>query len=163
VIKDYEDVTAYTLDRGEEESLLATQNECTFIWSNKEGWPVGVIMSFVFVDGRFWLTSSGQRKRVAAVQRDNRVAVVVTSKGTELGANRTVTYKGRCAVHRDDNTKAWFYLVLAKALHADDHAAAERFISLLDSPRRVVLEVVPNERIGFDGTKMRKATALSCL
>jgi hypothetical protein len=60
---DYEDVTMYTLDADVEEQLLLTHNECTFIWSNKEGWPVGVIMSYVWRKGRFWLTASGQRAR----------------------------------------------------------------------------------------------------
>ena len=44
---DYEDVTVYTLESEDEERLLNLQNECTFIWANKEGWPVGVIMSYV--------------------------------------------------------------------------------------------------------------------
>ena len=161
MIEDYEDVTGYGLDDTDEAMLLAAQNECTFIWSNREGWPVGVIMSYVFVDGRFWLTASGQRKRVAAVERDDRVAVVVTSKGTHLGPNRTVTYKGRCSIRRDEETKAWFYSALARALRPDDPAGARRFALFLDSPRRVILEVEPAEQIGFDGGKMRQATASS--
>ena len=43
----YEDVTVYTLDNEDEERMLKLQTECTFIWANKEGWPVGVIMSYV--------------------------------------------------------------------------------------------------------------------
>ncbi len=161
MIENYEDVTGFRLDGDDEGMLLATQNECTFIWSNREAWPVGVMMSYVFVDGRFWLTASGQRKRVAAVERDDRVAVVVTSKGTDLGPNRTVTYKGRCRVRRDEETKAWFYPALAGALRPDDPAGARRFALFLDSPRRVILEVEPAERIGFDGRKMRQATESS--
>src|SRR4051794_29313722 len=34
---DYEDVTMYTLDADVEERLLLAHNECTFIWSNREG------------------------------------------------------------------------------------------------------------------------------
>ena len=155
---DYEDVTVYPLDPAEEAALLATQRECTFVWANQEGWPVGVTMSYVFVDGRFWLTASGQRKRIAAVRRDGRVSVVVSSVGTTLPLNRTVTYKGRCHVHDDDATRRWFYPVLAAALHPHDAHRAEVFAELLDSPRRVVLEVEPVQRIGFDGTKMSAAT-----
>ena len=65
--------------------MLALQKECTFIWSNKKGWPVGVIMSYVFRDGKFWLTASSQRARMSAVQRDPRVCIVVTSTGTDMG------------------------------------------------------------------------------
>lgn len=155
---DYEDVTRYPLDGDDEAALLATQRECTFVWSNREGWPVGVTMSFVFTDGRFWLTASGQRARVAAVRRDERVAIVVSSAGTALPANRTVTYTGRCRVHEDAATRAWFYPVLADALHPDDAERAAVFAGFLDSPRRVVLEVEPAQRIGFDGVKMSAAT-----
>jgi hypothetical protein len=35
----YEDVTLYPLDAEVESELLLAHNECTFIWSNKEGWP----------------------------------------------------------------------------------------------------------------------------
>ncbi|MCY4433878.1 MAG: hypothetical protein OXE45_09410, partial [bacterium] len=58
---DYEDVTGWWLDSDDEEAMLAAQTECTFIWANKEGWPVGVIMSFIWRQGRFWLTASSQR------------------------------------------------------------------------------------------------------
>jgi len=34
---DYEDVTVYTLEDVAEEKMLQMQNECTFIWANKEG------------------------------------------------------------------------------------------------------------------------------
>ena len=50
--------------------MLAAQTECTFIWANKEGWPVGVIMSFIWRRGRFWLTATSQRARIHAVRRD---------------------------------------------------------------------------------------------
>ena len=49
----YEDVTVYTLDNEDEERMLKLQTECTFIWANKEGWPVGVIMSYVWAKGCF--------------------------------------------------------------------------------------------------------------
>jgi Pyridoxamine 5'-phosphate oxidase len=157
--ENYEDVTVYGLDDDDEAKLLGAQNECTFIWSNKEGWPVGVIMSYVFVDGRFWLTASSQRARISAVQRDPRVCVVVTSTGSSLPRNKTVTYKGTCTVHDDDAVKAWFYPALATAIMGDDVVRRDAFAEFLDSPRRVVLEVEPTQRIGYDGQKMGTATS----
>jgi general stress protein 26 len=157
--ENYEDVTVYGLDEDDENELLDAQNECTFIWSNKEGWPVGVIMSYVFHDGRFWLTASRQRKRIAAVERDPRVCIVVTSTGSLMPRNKTVTYKGTCTVHDDQATKDWFYPALSKAIMRDDAERAASFQSFLDSPRRVILEVEPTQRIGYDGAKMGKATA----
>lgn len=156
--ENYEDVTVFGLDQSDEEKLLLAHNECTFIWSNKEGWPVGVIMSYVWRNGKFWLTASGQRLRIAAVRRDPRVSIVVTSTGSPLPRNKTVTYKGTCRVLDDAETKAWFYPELAAALRPDPEGQA-MFVKFLDSPRRVILEIEPTQRIGYDGAKMGKATA----
>ncbi len=149
----YEDVTKYGLDDDDELTLLNAQVECTFIWSNKEGWPVGVIMSYVFHDGRFWLTASSQRARIHAVRRDPRVCVVVTSTGTAAGPNKTVTYKGTCTIHDDRETKDWYYPALSEHLFGPGERA-DNFVQFLDSPRRVVLEITPTQRIGYDGKKM---------
>jgi general stress protein 26 len=157
--ENYEDVTVYGLDDNVEAEMLDAQNECTFIWSNKEGWPVGVIMSYVFRDGRFWLTASSQRARISAVRRDPRVCIVVTSTGSKMQRNRTVTYKGTCTVHDDQATKDWFYPALALAIRPDDQEGRDLFARFLDSPRRVILEVEPTQRIGYDGAKMGQATA----
>ena len=57
----YEDVTVYTLDNEDEERMLKLQTECTFIWANKEGWPVGVIISYVWAKGWFWVSLTSHR------------------------------------------------------------------------------------------------------
>lgn len=161
--ENYEDVTVYDLDTDVEEQLLLAHNECTFIWANSEGWPVGVIMSYVWHDGRFWLTASSQRARISAVRRDPRVCIVVTSTGSPLPRNKAVTWKGMCTIHDDDQTKAWFYPALAAAIRPgespEEVKGREAFAKFLDSPRRVILEVEPTQRIGYDGAKMGKATA----
>lgn len=157
-ISDYEDVTVYTLEDDDELEMLDLQNELTFMWANKEGWPVGVIMSYVFHDGRFWLTASSQRARISAVRRDPRVSVCVTSAGTSMRSGRTVTYKGHCTIHDDRETKDWYYRALAQKLYGGDPERADYFEQFLDSPRRVVLEITPTDRIGYDGRKMGKAT-----
>jgi general stress protein 26 len=156
--RDYEDVTKYGLDQASEADLLARQIECTFIWSNSEGHPLGVIMNYVFRDGRFWLTASSQRARVPAVRRDPRVSVVVTSRGSGITTSKSLTYKGHCVVHEDEATKTWFYPALAAAVRPGDPDAAAAFVRHLDSPRLVVLEVVPEGRIGFDSTQMWRDT-----
>jgi nitroimidazol reductase NimA-like FMN-containing flavoprotein (pyridoxamine 5'-phosphate oxidase superfamily) len=158
----HEDVTVYTLDDSAEERLLREQNECVFIWANKEGWPVGVVMSYVFREGSFWLTASGQRRRIAAVRRDPRVSIAVSSKGTSIAHAQTVTYKGRCTVHDDEATKAWFYPALVDVIRAgESEAYKQHYVEVLDSPRRVILQVEPTTRIGFDGSKMHRATVES--
>ena len=92
-IKDYEDVSVYGLDADQEAELLTQQNECTFCWTTRDGSPMAVIMSHVYHRGRF--LADGQRKRVPAVRRDGRVAVVIASSATDIGAGRAVSYKDR--------------------------------------------------------------------
>lgn len=156
---DYEDVTQYDLDASDEEQLLLSHNECTFIWANKEGWPVGVIMSYVWRKGRFWLTASSQRARMYAIKRDPRCCIVVTSTGSPMPRNKAITWKGICTLHDSREIKDWFYPELSAALRPDSEEAQRQFTQFLDSPRRLVMEVEPTQRIGYDGAKMGKATA----
>jgi nitroimidazol reductase NimA-like FMN-containing flavoprotein (pyridoxamine 5'-phosphate oxidase superfamily) len=152
-VENYERVSIYALDGADREALLAAHAECTFNWSTRDGWPIGVIMSYLWRDGRFWLTAGAHRHRIEAVRRDPRVSVVVTSTGTRQPAGRSITAKGRCRVHEDAATKAWFYPAFARHLYPDE-AAAREFAAKLDSPLRVVLEVVPEKWITYDGVKM---------
>jgi general stress protein 26 len=152
--RDWEDVRAYTLAQEQEAELLARQTECTFIWLGKDGHPMGVVMNYLPQGGRLWLTATAGRPRIAAVRRDPRVSIAITSKGSGIGVSRSLTYKGTCLVRDDDETKAWFYPAFAARLRPDDPAKAASFAAHLDSPGRVVLEVVPEGRIGFDSAKM---------
>jgi general stress protein 26 len=158
-IKDYEDVTVYGLDAAREAELIEQQNECTFVWVTRDGSPMAVIMSYLLKDGKFWMTASGQRKRIPAIRRDPRVVVVITSPGTNLGSGKTVTYKGEARVLDDAETKAWFYPALAERLMSKwGPERVDEFAHMLDSPRRVIIEITPTTRVGYDGDKMRQAT-----
>jgi general stress protein 26 len=150
---DFERVSIYPVDADVKEKLLSTQIECVFNWATREGWPMGVIMSCLWHDGRMWLTAGAQRHRVAAIRRDPRCSIVVTSTGTELGPGKTVTIKGRCVVHEDEETKRWFYPAFASHLNPDPDAA-KTFAEMLDSPLRVILEVLPEKFITYDAIKM---------
>lgn len=149
----YEEVADLTLADEDRERLLATQNECVFMWRMKDGWPLGVVMSYVWRDGKIWLTASSQRPRIRSIERDNRVSVAVSSLGTGMPP-ATVTVRGRCAILSDAETKAWFYPALAAALIPKNATMQAAFVKMLDSPRRVILRVTPEKFITFDGRKM---------
>ena len=117
-MKDYEEVSDLTLGSEDREKLLRAQNECVFTWRRSDGWPVGVVMSYVWRDSKVWLTASRQRPRVAAVRRDDRVSVAVSSAGTKMPP-ATITIRGRCQIFDDAATKRWFYPALAAALVPD--------------------------------------------
>jgi general stress protein 26 len=150
----YEDVSVFALDDTREQTLLDTQTECCFMWSTSVGDPVGVIMNFVAHDGRFWLTCTRRRKRVPAIEARPRVAIAISSRGTNIGISQTVTYKGNAVVHDDEQTKAWFYPVLAARVRPESASQQEAFVHHLDTPGRVVIEIIPDARIGFDAENM---------
>jgi general stress protein 26 len=153
-VDSYEDVSMFALASEREAMLLATQTECCFMWCTSAGDPVGVIMNYVHHDGRFWLTCTRRRKRVPAVEARPRVAIAVSSRGTDIGISQAVTYKGNAIVHDDESTKAWLYRALAEKVRPGDTAKQDAFVAHLDSPGRVVIEIVPDARIGFDSEAM---------
>lgn len=153
-VDSYEDVARFGLDDAREQALHAAQTECTFLWSTAEGDPVGVIMNYLLHDGRFWLTCTRRRKRVAAVEARPNVAIVVSSRGTDIGVSQSVTWKGRATVHEDEAVKAWFYPALAARVRPESEDQQGAFVEHLDTPGRVVIEVVPTTRIGFDAERM---------
>jgi general stress protein 26 len=155
-VDSYEDVSTFHLDDDREQSLLDAQTECTFMWSTKDGDPVGVIMNFVVHEDRFWVTCTRRRKRVAAVEARPRVAIAITSRGTDIGVSQAVTYKGDAIVHDDEATKAWFYPALAAKVRPESQERQDAFVHHLDTPGRVVIEIRPTDRIGFDSEAMFK-------
>jgi hypothetical protein len=85
-VDSYEDVSMFALAGEREQTLLDTQTECTFMWTTRDGDPVGVIMNFVAHDGRIWVTCTRRRKRVAAVEARHGVpaAVMIEDSMTAL-------------------------------------------------------------------------------
>lgn len=153
-LDNYEKVSIYRLDADLQETLLSKARECVFNWCTRDEWPMGVIMSCLWKDGRMWLTAGAHRHRISAVRRNPKVSVVVTSTGTDMGPGKTATIKGTCIVHEDHETKSWFYSEFTRHLGAD-----ASFEAMLDSPLRVVLEVTPEKFVTYDGAKMFAHTA----
>jgi general stress protein 26 len=150
----YEDVSQFTLSGAREQALLDKQTECTFMWTTSAGDPVGVVMNFVHTDGAFWLTCTRRRKRVPAVEARPRVAVAISSRGTDIGISQAVTYKGDAHVLDDPETLQWMYKTLAAKVRPGDPVKQEAFAAHLDSPGRVVIKLIPDARIGFDSEAM---------
>lgn len=161
-VSHYEDVTDYTLDPDDEARLLELQKECVFMWTTRAGEPVGVIQSFIAIDGHIWMTAAEQRKRIFAIRRDPRTSVCVTSTGTEIGEGKTVTYKGTTIVHpkEDRKIKDMFYRKFAEKRYGEKgQAYIEQMMAYIDSPNRIVLEFIPGKKITHDRDKMEAATA----
>lgn len=157
-VDSYDDVSMFALADDDERELIDTQTECTFMWTSADGDPVGVIMNHLFDHGRFWLTCTRRRKRVRAVETRPRVAIAISSRGTDIGRSQSITYKGRAVVHDDEATKSWFYPALAAKVRPGDPVKQEAFAAHLDTTGRVVIEVIPDVRIGFDARNMFKGS-----
>jgi hypothetical protein len=165
----YDDVKRYRLDPDREKELVKTGGECTFIWANKAGHPLGVTTAYVSARDKIWMTATKERVRIKAIARDGRSSIVITSKGTPMGGGKTVTYKGHTVIHDDPETKLWMYGLLAGGMVAEaqnDEGNAftsgidpDMFIRFLDTPERIVLEFTPEMSIPFDGDKMAEGTA----
>jgi hypothetical protein len=159
-VQDHETVSIYPFDRKQIDTLLTQTSECTLNWTTKDGWPVGVIHAYVWHEGRVWITAGGHRHRISALRRDPRCSVVVSGVAAQRsGVAGAITIKGRCIVHEDRHTKDWFYAALARKLNPTSDAAAKAFELRLDSPLRVILEVVPVKWITFDAAKFAADTA----
>ena len=165
----YDDVKQYRLDPEREDELVRTGGECTFIWANKAGHPLGVTTAYVPAKGKIWMTATKERVRIKAIARDGRSSIVISSKGTPMGGGKTVTYKGHTVIHDDPETKHWMYNLLAQGMmmaQQEDEGNAftagldpDMFVRFLDTPERVVLEFTPEMSIPFDGDKMAQGTA----
>ena len=103
------------------------------------------------------MTFAAHRHRAAAIQRDNRVSVNVSSAGYPPGVGTdlprgAVTFKGRAALDESDAVKRWFYPALSKKLNPRSAAGEAFFNKLLDSPLRTVLAVTPVKAIMYNAT-----------
>ena len=152
---DHEVVSIYPFSEEEVDAMMQNALEAVLMWTTKDGWPVGVTHTFLWHDGKLWLTFANHRHRAAAIRRDNRVSVNVSSasypdtadEGLPSGA---VTFKGTGEFFDDDETKSWFYRTLADKIGQGNPEVAESFYQLLDSPLRTILAVTPVKRIMYN-------------
>lgn len=158
---DHEVVSIYPFSEAQINELMTKAPECVLMWSTQDHWPVGVVHSFVWHDGKVWLTFANHRHRAAAIRRDPRVSVTVS--GRTLAPDDTpkgqATMKGRATFHEDRATKEWFYRALSKKQSPTDPQGEQDFYELLDSPLRTVVSIVPEKWITFDAGKSSRHRA----
>ncbi len=153
---DHEIVSIYPFTDEEVDQLMTNAGECVLMWGTKDHWPVGVTHAFVWHEGKIWITFAAHRHRAAAIRRDNRVSVNVSSASYRPDASEelprgAITFKGTGEFFEDAETKGWFYPALANKVSPDSDEGAQAFHSLLDSPLRIVLAVTPVKKIMYNG------------
>ena len=134
---DYEDLTGMQLTDDELDELVSPGGECVFNWTNTAGYPVGVVVAYVWRHGKFWTTCAARRARVPALRARPQSAVVINRDG------RTASYKGDSIVHANGDDgfvelKSWFYDALSGVNSNPDDEYIRAFRKFLDSPHRVI-------------------------
>ncbi len=160
-MRDHEVVSIYPFNEEEVDTLMATAIESVLMWATKDGWPIGVNHAFLWRDGKIWLTFASHRHRAAAIRRDNRVSVSVSSATYPEGTSKDlpqggITFKGTGEFFDDEETKGWFYQSLVEKTHPGDAAMQEVFKGILDSPLRTIQCVTPVKKIMYNSTLVTK-------
>ena len=155
---DYEDLTSMRLDEASLNELVGSGGECIFNWTTIDGYPVGVVVAYVFRDGKFWTTCAARRKRVPALRKRPQSAIVINRNG------KTASYKGDSIVHASgdegfDELKAWFYAALSGGQGGGNDEYRRAFAKFLDSPHRVIIETEARLVVAFDTMKFASFTA----
>lgn len=154
---DYEDLTGMQLSDSELAELVESGGECVFNWTTRDGFPVGVVVAYLFRDGKFFTTCAERRKRVPALRARPQSAVVINQGG------KTASYKGNSIVHAPgddgfDELKTWFYATLSGAEANPDNEYMQAFAKFLDSEHRVIIETEARLVVGFDVAKFQAFT-----
>ena len=161
--KEHEIVSIYPFSEEEVDQLMTHAGEAVLMWATKDGWPVGVTHAFFWRDGKIWLTFAAHRHRAAAIRRDNRVSVNVSSasypKHDPALPSGAITFKGTVEFFDDDATKEWFYPALAKKVSPTNEAFEQFFHELLDTPLRTIIAVTPVKRIMYNAGKANRHMA----
>jgi hypothetical protein len=156
-IGDHEDFTKMALDPSQLAALVGERGECVFNWSTSRGYPIGVVMAYVYRHGSFWTNCTAGRKRVAALRARPQAAVVVNRDG------KMATYKGEAIVHSRtdadwDEVKGWFYAALSGTERDPDNPIARSLEAFLDGPHQVIIETPANLVLSFDFGKFSAVT-----
>lgn len=157
-ISDYEDLTGMQLSDEELAGLVRTGGECIFSWTNTAGYPVGVVVAYIWRDGKIWTTCAERRARVPALRKRPQSGVVINRGG------KTASYRGNSIVHSHDDhdwneVKTWFYAALSGTAQRPDDLAARNFEKFLDSPHRVIIETEAHLVVSFNVAKFQEFTA----
>lgn len=138
------------------EKILHAQNECTLSWITKDGSPAATVVSFLYDDGCIWMTALTGSARDIAISRDNRVAVVVSGKGSKAGDTRCVSMRGHCDIMRDSATLDWFFPLFSRKVLYKSRIGASLMSKSMNNDSNMVIKFTPDKVIPYDAQKMMK-------
>jgi hypothetical protein len=150
-VSDYEDLSGMALDPGQLADLIGTTGECVFTWVTRTGDPMGVVVTYLHRDGKFWTTGLTRRARIKALASRSQSAIVLNNSG------RSATFKGRSVLHRPgdldwDAVKSWFYPAFIGSDQRPDDPVAQQAERSLNTPDRVIVETIADLIVSLTST-----------
>ncbi len=151
----------FNLSDADQEQLFAEQSTCDVLWTNKDGWPLGMPHLFVWHERKFWVTMTTHRARYRALKARPQSCIVVHSKGTSI-LSAMVTAKTLATVHEDRERLNWFLPLFfdRSSLPPGDEARKQQ-MELMNTPGRVVVEFDPVEVFTYSSARLADAVASS--
>ncbi|WP_433207147.1 hypothetical protein ACQP1G_21390 [Nocardia sp. CA-107356] len=154
---DYDNLDDMRLDTAQSRELVGKSGECVFNWTTRDGYPMGVVVRYLYRDGAFWTTSVESRTRIRALRTRTRTAVVINRDG------RSATFKGRSRLHRPGDPDwaaitGWFFPAFAGTDRHPNDPTARAVEHSLDTPHQVIVETPATLVVSFDFAKLTGAS-----
>jgi pyridoxine/pyridoxamine 5'-phosphate oxidase len=141
----------YTLSEDEAWRMIeAPPWKCVVAWVTKDCKPVACEMSYAILDGQIVLTSTTNRDKVKALRRNPAISLCFTMPGL-----KQVTVRGHVEVSDDRaRVRQWAEATVARMPSPLSAAEREREIQRYLSPDRLMLTVVIEKMLSFNGEQM---------
>lgn len=88
---------------------------------------------------------------------DDRVAIVVSGSGSDLGETRCVSMRGSCEILRDSETRAWFFPLFAARVLNISPKGAKMMAASMDNTVNMVMKFTPQKVFSYDAQNMMRA------
>lgn len=153
-VHNYQNVSAMALDATALADLIGVGGECVYTWVTRTGDPMGVVLAYLYRDGKFWTTGLTSRARIKALASRSESAIVLNHAG------RSATFKGRSVLHRPgdpdwDAVKSWFFAAFAGTDQRPDDPVAQQAERALNTSDRVIVETIAEPIVSFDFNRYR--------
>jgi hypothetical protein len=144
----WEKLDAFRMDQATIDEVVREAPGCTVCWTRPDGQPLGVWVSHAVLEGVIHVTTTRNRPKTAAWERDARMSAVFVVPGK--GA---VTAVGRVALSDDAGLRHRFLEALCDKMGLKG-THRQRWISSMDSDGRLTGRVNVDRYITFDERKI---------
>jgi hypothetical protein len=144
----WEDLNPFRMDQDAINEVMRTAPGCTVTYSRKDGHPMGVWVSHAILDGELYVTTTSNRGKTAAWNRDPRMSAVFSLPGT--GA---VTVVGRVSLVDDPELRHRFLSALADKSRLSGERR-DLWFKHMDTEGRMTGKVTVEKYVTFDERKL---------